>query len=190
MIDYFNSLDWVMQLYIALAILGGIIFIIQLVMLFLGSGGFGDIGDTDVSGGSMDASAYALKFFSFQNLSGFFLMFGFIGAYTQNQTHNEFISFFAALVSGLIISFVMSKFMKMMLKLQSSGNINYQTAVGLNGTVYLNIPANGCGQIQIAVKGRMIYPNAVSVDHVEIKTGTRISVVSVGSDNTMVVKPE
>src|SRR5574344_1204209 len=100
-------------------------------------------------------------------------MFGFIGAYTQNQTHNEFISFFAALVSGLIISFVMSKFMKMMLKLQSSGNINYQTAVGIKETIYKKIPANGCGQIQIAEKKKMIYPNAVSVDKKKKKTGTR-----------------
>lgn len=186
MSEFFDSLNWVMQIYYAVAIVGGIFFLFQLVMLFLGSG-LGDAGNLDVPD-SIDPSAYAFKFFSLQSISGFFLMFGIFGGWTYDKTQIVVVSLIVALLAGFAMTFIIAKVMKMMLKLQSSGNLNYKSAVGQSGSVYLRIPADGEGQIQIALKGRMVYPAAVSADHTEIQTGTRIKVVSVDSDNIMVVE--
>ncbi len=182
MIEYINSLDLILQVYYGLAIVGGIIFLVQLLMLFLGFSTDGIT--TDVP----DSSTYAFKFFSLQGLSGFFLIFGLIGAYTQDITNNGIISFIAGLVAGLIMNFIICKLINMLLKLQSSGNLDYQNAIGLSGTVYLSIHKGEVGQVQINIQNRLVFPKAVSADNEEIKTGERVKVVRVDSDNILVVE--
>lgn len=180
MIDYFNNLDAIMQVYYGLAIIGGFIFFIQLIMLF-----FGLDFDADVA---IDGSDYAFKFLSLQGLSGGFIIFGLVGALIQDKTGSIAWSLSIAIISGLLTCLALNKFMKMLLKAQSNPTLNYQNAIGLSGTVYLHIPENGVGQLQISIQGRMVYPKAVSEDKKEIKTGERVKVVKVESDNVLIVQ--
>ncbi len=187
MMEAFSNLDWISSTYVTLIIVGGVIFAIQLVLLFIGA----DFGGVDVDPSAVstiDGSAYSFKFFSLQGLTGFLLMFGIVGLLTYSSTNSPFISFIAALVAGSVMNFLICRLMRMLLKLQSSGNLRYAKAVGLTGTVYSSIPAKGEGQIQITLQSRMIFPRAVSEDHKDIASGTRIKVISVGADNVMVVQ--
>ena len=181
-IEYFNSLDYIMKFYYGIALVGGVIFFIQLILLFIGIGG--DSLQTDIP----DPSAYTFKFFSIQGITSFFLMFGIIGAYTYDETSNALISFIAALIAGTVMNLIICKLMKTLLKLQSSGNLDYKNAVNVHGTVYANIPANGVGQIQITIQDRMVFPKAVSANKEEIKTGERIKVVDLEGENVLVVE--
>ncbi len=55
------------------------------------------------------------------------------------------------------------------------------------GSVYLTIPAEGTGKIQITVRGSLGIYNAVSERKEEIKTGSRVLVDRVVSGNVLVV---
>lgn len=75
-----------------------------------------------------------------------------------------------------------------MLELQSSGNINAGSTVGLEGSVYVNVPPSGkgSGQITLVVDGRQRTYNAVCRD--ELTCSTRIRVLGVNGDNTLTVE--
>jgi hypothetical protein len=74
-----------------------------------------------------------------------------------------------------------------MLRLQSSGTVALDAAVGSEGSVYLTVSKDG-GRVQINFANRLREFEAVSADGAPIPTGTAIRVQSV-SANTLVVAP-
>ena len=61
-------------------------------------------------------------------------------------------------------------------------------AIGSEGTVYLTIPADGSGQVQVSYQGKMHIDDAYHEAGTELKTGEKIEVVSVRGGNTLVVR--
>ena len=61
--------------------------------------------------------------------------------------------------------------------MQSTGNVEMEDTVGSKGTVYLVIPHEGVGQVQIETGGSLSTYNARSADQQEIGTGRMIEVV-------------
>ena len=75
-----------------------------------------------------------------------------------------------------------------MKRLQTEGTINIQNTIGTEGSVYLTIPKNGTGQVQIIVQGSLKIFDAISKKKNVIATGEKIQVVGVASGNTLVVE--
>jgi membrane-bound ClpP family serine protease len=75
-----------------------------------------------------------------------------------------------------------------MKRLQTEGTINIQNTIGSEGNVYLGIPKNGTGQVQIIVQGSLKIFDAVSKSRNMIATGEKVQVVGVASGNTLVVE--
>ena len=61
-------------------------------------------------------------------------------------------------------------------------------AIHEQGTVYMMIPPEGVGKVQLPVQGRLQTLDAVSADHDELITGTRVQVVEIVSGNTLKVR--
>ena len=61
--------------------------------------------------------------------------------------------------------------------MQSSGNVDIVDTIGCKGQVYLVIPHEGVGQVQIETNGSLSTYNARSEDKQEIGTGRLIEVV-------------
>ena len=61
-------------------------------------------------------------------------------------------------------------------------------AIGEEGNVYLTIPAEGIGKIQITISGRLMVMDAVSQDRVELKTGKRVCVSEITSGGMLSVR--
>ena len=74
-------------------------------------------------------------------------------------------------------------------RLTESGNPQLATAVGTEGTVYLDIPAAGIGEAKVTVSGVLSHVRARGEGGVEIKTGTPIRVTRVIGPRTIEVKP-
>ncbi|MBL8098802.1 MAG: NfeD family protein, partial [Anaerolineales bacterium] len=81
------------------------------------------------------------------------------------------------------LSFIFSK-MKL---LQSEGTIQLKNSIGAEGNVYLKIPKNGTGQVQIVTQGALKIFDATSNNKQDLITGDKIRVVGVDG-NTLVVE--
>jgi len=194
----FNSLTGLEKLFAVCAVIGGTLFVIRLVLQFMGLHDH-DMG-ADVDGAGIDAadaghdvgmgdSDISFKLLSLQGVTAFLLMFGLVGLAMSKQTNaGPAWSVIVGAVAALVTVWLMARFFSSMTRLQSSGNINLSRAVGLEGIVYLNIPAEGTGQVELVIQDRMRIYDASSADKTPLKTGERIRVKSVIAGNTLVVE--
>ena len=167
------------------AAIGGALFIIRLVLFLFGAG------DQDLGGGDADGLSghdTGFQFISLQGVAGFFMMFGLVGLAILSGGQNPWLALAGAIVSGLITLWLVGMIFRSMRHIQSDGTLRIANAIGQEGTVYLTIPENGTGQVQVAVQGGLKVFNAVATAHQRIPTGDRIRVVKVISGNMLVVE--
>ena len=173
-------------------IVGGVVFAIQLVMLFTGVAGDVDFdADVDMGGGDVGHAGadVSFKVLSLQGLSAFFLMFGLVGLALHNQSKaGNGISLAGAFVAGWVSTWVIARIFRTFSRLQSSGTLDMSQAAGVSGIVYLNIEPNKPGKVTITVRGRLLTLDAIS-DH-QITTGSPIKVLRVINDNMVAVEPQ
>jgi hypothetical protein len=91
-------------------------------------------------------------------------------------------------VAGLATVGITGLIFSQMKRLQMEGTINIQNTVGTQGSVYLTIPQNGTGQVQIIVQGSLKIFDAMSNSKKIIATGEKVQVVGVASGNTLIVE--
>jgi membrane protein implicated in regulation of membrane protease activity len=192
MIDYFLSLSTVDRFFLICACIGGLLFIVRGVLQLFGGDtdvdADVDFGDMDVSdiGGDSDASFHIL---SLHGLTVFFLMFGLAGLTCSTTFEmSEPFAILGAFIVGILSFWIISKVMLLMTRMQSSGNVSLRNAIGQKGTVYLTIPKNGTGKVQIVVQKRLKVLDTVSDDKKEIKTGENVEVVDVLNEVLIVKK--
>jgi len=175
-------------LFVICAIVGGAFVLLRLVMQFIGIDHDMDTGaDThDVDYG--DGTDPGFKIISLQTLFAFFMMFGLVGLAMSNETNVEgYLTAVIAIAAGVISAVVIAGLFKFSNKLQSTGTININKSVGDQGTVYLTIPADGIGRVQVYTGNRLMELDAKSGDSTEIKTGESIKVVGI-QGNVLVVE--
>jgi len=80
------------------------------------------------------------------------------------------------------------KLLALMLKLQSSGTLNLNSAVGAEGRVYLTIPAGGTGKVQVVIQERMLELDAQSENGEEIRTDENVTVVRLLAGEKLLVR--
>ncbi len=210
MAGFFESLKTLEKVFLICALLGGVVFVVRLILFFIGMGhhdvgtdaGFdgggdvGHIGDVghDVGDVHGDAQGHgdtegSFKIVSLQGITAFFMMFGLVGlALSRQSGWPETLCIFGALAAGLFSVWVIGKLLSAMGKLQSEGTLDIRNAIGQEGTVYLTIPAEGNGVVQIAVQDCLRELSAVSQDQTEIKTGERIIVEEITAGNILLVR--
>jgi len=187
--EIFNALTLLEKIFVVSAAVGGVLFLIQLVMQFIGgdTDAFGDMDGVGID--DLHASDLSFKLLSFQGLSAFFMMFGLVGiALSRQSSAGPVWALIGGLIAGLATVWVIGKIFSKMKGLQSSGTIDINNAVGQEGKVYLTIPAEGTGKIQIIVQSHLREYEAISEGEEEIKTGEQVKVVRIVSGNIMVVK--
>lgn len=180
------------------ALLGTGIFLIKLVLMFMGGSDDLDIGGDASAGaaghdGGHDAHAHSTglaAIASIQGISAFLMGFGWagLGAF-QGLRWGTLASMGLGVAGGVGMSAFFLALLAATRKLQSSGNIDFQQAKGCEGEVYAAVPASGAGrgQVKLVVGGRQRIVQAVSIAG-EIATGTRVRVLEVKQDNCVVVQ--
>jgi cytochrome bd-type quinol oxidase subunit 2 len=201
--EFYSQLSGIEKMYLVCAVFGGILFVVRLILQFVGGdsggdsdvGAAADVGDVDVDGGFEDAGAdvddayLSFKILSFQGLTAFFMMFGLVGLAMKRQTDQSAASsLVAATAAGLGTVWLIGLIFRKAATLQASGNINLRNAVGQEGEVYLTIPANGTGKAKVTIQERLRIYEAISKDKVEIATGQRVRVVEVTPQDVLVVE--
>ena len=181
-------------IYWASTIIGGTLFILRLGMMLLGGdlGSDGgdvpvDTGDLDISGDHADADI-SFKLLSVQGLTSFFMMFGLVGLALLRADLHVLLTILGGAIAGLVTVAVTGVIFSQMKRLQTEGTINIQTTIGSEGTVYLTIPKNGTGQVQVIAQGSLKIFDAVSSNKNQIATGEKIRITGVASGNTLIVE--
>jgi hypothetical protein len=180
----FEKINWL------IAIPFTALFLIQLVLTFVG----GDV-DQMTADGDADATVEGdtgidFQFLTLKNLIAFFTIFGWTGIICIKGGLNPGVSVAISVLAGLIMMTIMASLMYFMGKLTQSGSLNIRNAVGKTCTVYLTIPANmgGLGKVQIQVQGFQTLD--AMTDHDEkIPTGSIVVVKDVINNEYLLVKP-
>ncbi len=183
-----------------MAVGGSVLFILKVLILLLG--GHGDLdhggdfgGHGDLHGGAHDhaghahGSSWAFQFLSIQALATFAMGAGWMGLAALKGAHaTGEQSVGTAILFGVFLVWLMTKLMQRARGLETSGTLDVRNAIGQDATVYLTIPAQGHGQVQVVVQGRLMTLDARSTG-VVISTGTAVRVRSVDQDSVLVVDP-
>lgn len=147
----------------------------------------GGDGDGDVSDHSGPFAG--LKLFTLRGIVAFLAVCGWGGLWLLRMGMHPIFAVFLAIAMGFWAMLLMALFLRVALKLQDDGTLDFRNALGKAGTVYLTIPARrtGEGKIHVVVQEQLHELAAVTDEERPIPTGSEIVVVGLSGGNTLVV---
>lgn len=195
--EWWAGLTGTTQFFFGMAAFFSVFFLWQIIAAFIGLNGDemdvgGDAGDAGFGDVDLDAdapddfdasdvveSSQAFKILSLRSIITFFTLFSWGSAlYTADGiglSKAMGISCLWGLVGMLAIAFIFWG----MGKLTETGTKDLATAKGKIATVYLDIPADGFGEIKTSVSGAVEHIKAQSVHGDALPAGTQVRVVRV-----------
>ena len=182
------GLTWIEIIYWASTIVGGTLFILRVITMFVGGSMGEDAVDSALDTGDHADADMSFKLISIQGLTSFFMMFGLVGLALLKAGLPVFVTVLGGMLAGLVTVAITGLVFSQMKRLQTEGTIQIQNTVGTDGSVYLTIPKNGTGQVQIIAQGSLKIFDAVSSNKNMIATGEKIHVVGVTGGNTLIVE--
>jgi len=174
-VEYATSLSGLPLLYGICAVIGGCLFLILMVLMFIGI-------EFD-----FDALADCSGHVSLHGISGFFTLFGIVGLYLNSQGYGAVVSSAGGIGAGGMMFLAVSRIIMSMRKLESSGNITVDQAVGARGSVYAEILPGESGAVNIFIDERERRYDAVTDEPAGLKTGDAIEVKEVISGDLLKV---
>jgi hypothetical protein len=94
------------------------------------------------------------------------------------------------LVAGVIATYIQALAFRATLRLESSGNIDYNNAIGKMGTVYLRVPKKrtGKGKISMIVQDRLVEVDAITDQDIDLLPKSSVEVIGLLDSTTLIVK--
>ena len=174
-----------------------VFFVWQLVMSLAGIGG-GDSGlDSHAEAAwehhtpdDAQQTDIAFKLLSVRSILAFFTLFTWAGALYMSRQVSVVISLLYALAWGAAAMLAVSALMYLLRHMADTGTIQIDSCVGKPGTVYLDIPAGGEGEVRTLCSGVMTHLKARAEGGAAVKAGTPVRVVRTLGPNTIEVKRE
>ena len=186
-----SDLTLIEIIYWASALIGGTLFVLRTVLIFSGVGlddGDAAMGAEDIGDGGDHGAGMSFNLLSLQGLTAFFTMFGLFGLTLYSAGVHVLLTVVVATFAGLFTVFLISWLFSQLGRFQSEGTLNIQNAVGTIGTVYLRLPSDGTGQVQVSVQGGLRIIDALVEGDEGLPTGTKVRVVGVRDSNTLIVE--
>jgi membrane protein implicated in regulation of membrane protease activity len=139
----------------------------------------------------LNNSDISFQFVSVQGLTAFFMMFGWVGlALVYESGFPGWVATIGGAAAGVLTVWVLAQMFRFASSLQCDGTMRVKRALGAGGTVYLRIPAEGSGQVQVEIDGRLDVRDAISASKEEIKTGEQVTVVWVQDNGVLIVEKD
>ncbi|MBR5467502.1 MAG: serine protease [Bacteroidaceae bacterium] len=191
---WYNALASGQQVYWAIALITSLLFLIQMVLTFIGIGDadtdmdFG--GDADISDGSTLDMGGAMQLFTIRNFINFLLGLGWGGVCLHSLIPNQMLLAAASFVVGLLFVYVFLLIYRQMSKLEKDGTFHIEDCVGSVVDVYLTIPAarTGVGKVQVSFQGSVQELIAVTDDEAPIHSGAKVRVLGLLDASSVVVE--
>lgn len=163
------------------ALAGSGMFLIQFALNFIGL----DAEDGD------QGSTHNFKWLSKQAVTGFLMMFGWIGLACKKELgYSPYASTLIAVAAGIGAMLITGSIFKLTRKLRSSGTVfRIEEAVGKEASVYQRIPKGGVGKVSISLQDIAHELDAISLDGEEVASFSQVQVVKKADERTVVVVP-
>ena len=183
---WWSTLGTALQVFYAIAIATSAMMVLQLAMMLLGFDGDADM-DADVDVGDHGGGGIL----SVRTVTAFFLGFGWGGVAAIQSGMALLPAIVLATAIGSAFMAGVFFMMRTLYGMRYSGTIDYRNAIGSVGNVYLRVPGGMAspGQIQVMVQGRLRVVQAFTRGESELPNQTRVRVVDVMDENTLVVEP-
>lgn len=187
MFEWFKSLSGLEIAYFIVACIGTLALLIQIVMMLIGAGGEADADfDTDTDGdGTFDSHTdTGVSLFTIKGLTAFFAIGGWTGMLMLSYNVGVGITVPVSVVAGLAAYFIVWGLIRLVLKLQEDGTLNYASAIGQTATVYVSIPASrsGRGKITLVLQGRYTELDAVTDETEKIPVDCAVEIIEQAGD--------
>jgi len=187
---WWGGLGGMEQLFWGISIVFSVLFVIQFVLSVIGID-FDADGDADFdNSGSVDGLDADFTMLSVRSIIAFFTFFGWTGVVALGGGAGPLLAVLLASSAGFVAMLVVAYIFYLFIKLQSSGTLNLDNALGNTGEVYLVIPGDksGMGKVQMKVQGSLRELDAITSGE-SIPTGAPIRVVDVLENGTLIVEP-
>jgi hypothetical protein len=170
-----------MDVFLLCLALGAIVLVIQIALDLFGVGHSHD----------MTLAGDGLDLLSVRTISAGAVLFGAVGLWLGSMGVPALFVVPAAVVAGAGAGVASALLTRQLLKLESSGSLQLENAVGQPGTVYLPIPPRkeGFGKVHFTLQGRTVELRAVTEERSALPTGAAVIVVSVIDGDTVEVTP-
>lgn len=211
MIDWWNSLQTVQQIFALFAIPSTLLLLIQTIMLLVGFGNDSDTDtnvdtdadvadDLDLDGDGIPDSAESsdivtgddgLSLFTVRGILSMLCITGWTGVALLETSLPSWAAIAIAIGCGLVTLFLIAYLMRAASKLQSNGVIDVDNCIGKVAQVYIPIPAagEGSGKVNITVQEKFCEFSAITSSATQLRTGSYVRVTGVSEAGVLVVEP-
>lgn len=192
---WWSTMSTLEQVLFILASSSTAIMIIFLIMMLLGfdSDEFdsGDVPDLDADGIN-DEPLTGIAGLKILTLRGALVFFA-IGSWTSYLLVSSLGVLWGLLIGvvvGVMAAYIQALAFRATLRLESSGNIDYNNAIGKIGSVYLRIPKkrSGKGKVSIIIQDRLTEVDAVTDQEDDLLPKASVEVVGLHDATTLIVK--
>jgi hypothetical protein len=176
---WWAALNEPLRWFYVIAISTSALLVLQLLAMILGFDGDGD-----------ELEAGEVHVLSVRTVTAYFAGFGWTGvAALESGASLPLALILAAAVGGLFMGGVLL-LMKALYSMRHSGTLDYKNAIGQVGSVYMRIPPalSDSGQIELRLQGRLTIAQAVTRGPIEIPGRSRVRVVELLDQNTLIVE--
>lgn len=187
--EFFDGMSTFEQTYWIIALIGSVIFIIIMIMSFIGGDMDSDM-EMDATEFEADDGGVGFQFFTLKNLVAFFTIFGWTGVVCTDYNLSNGLTLVVAIIAGLLMMVATSSLFYFMHRLTESGTLQMKNALGVIGDVYLPIGANRSktGKVQIKVQGSLRELEALTDENEDLPTGAVVKVIEIISTELLLVE--
>ena len=192
--EWYNGLPSTLQVYWVIALITSLVFVVQMVLTFIGIGDadadadFG--GDTDISDGSTLDAGGAMQLFTMRNIINFLLGLGWGGVCLYSVIPNAVVLSIAAILVGVAFVYVFILIYRQMRRFEKNGAFDIKDCVGHTVDVYLTIPArrSGSGKVQVSFYGSVQELAALTDSDSPIRSGAKVRIIEIVDGGTVLVE--
>lgn len=186
MVEFWNGMSGLGKGFFITGCVATVLLVIQIILMIIGFAGGGPNADVDVDADVDGGDGIGL--FTVKGLIAFFAIGGWVGLGMDSAGLHPALSVVIACVCGFGALVFVGFIYRAMYRMQSSGNIRIEGAVGKTAEVYLRIPANGTGKVTLLLQEREVELEARTRCGREIPTGSRVIVVA-AANGELIVEP-
>ena len=185
--EFLESLDPQLRLFWYIAIPVSLIFVLQTILTFVGSGGSDGL-EADFDG-DLDSADAPFQMFSFRNLINFLLGFSWTGISFYNLIPNTTLLILLSLAVGFGFVYFFFLIIKQIQKLGEDNTFRLEKTLDKIADVYLAIPGRmqGKGKIMVSLNGSVREIDAMT-EQDKIETNATVKIKRVESGNILIVE--
>jgi len=186
--EFLENLDPLLRSFWYVALPTSVVFAIQTILTFIGSGTSDSI-DVDFESDSVGDHA-PFQLFSLRNLINFLLGFSWTGISFYTTIDNKAVLIALSILVGLLFVYLFFLIIRQVQKLAEDNSFQFINTVGKTAEVYLTIPEkkSGKGKVIVSVKGAVHELDAMTELNT-ISSGSVVKVVRIENNNILIVEP-